>query len=227
MAGHAAVAAFAAVGVLTLMPEPVTIELSWIAYPALTILFGAGLLLAGRQAVLRARREAQRSATTDPESGLATQATAERVLALEFAAAQRGRPLTVVLFRLEKLPLYAKRHGAVVARQLLRLTARALRRHQRGMHLAALGPRDGVYLSILSGMEPDGACIYAQRVRREILSLRALPSVPPVSVGVVPFDMSMTSPAELLEQAERALAKGADAGGKVVVVGQLAPETST
>lgn len=225
MAGGMTVAAFAAVGALFLLSTSVTAEISWFAFLVLTALFAVGLLFSGQRAVVLARREAERSATTDPETGLATHTTAERVLALEFSAAQRGRPLTVVLFRVERLPLYTRKHGQVVTRQLLRLTGRALSKHRRGMHLTAhLGRGDGTYLSILSGMEPEGACVYAQRVRREILALRGVPQVPPVSVGIVPFDMSMKSPEALLEQAHRALSKAGDAGGKVVVVGQLSAE---
>lgn len=227
MAGSMTVAGLAAVGAIFLVPSSITADLPWVVFPALTAMFALGLLMTGQRAVVQARREAEESATTDPDTGLATYVAAERVLELEFAAAQRGRPLTVALIRVEQLPVYTRKHGPVVTRQMLRLASRALRKHRRGMHLTAhYGHGDGTFLTILSGLEPDGACVYAQRVRREIMALRGVPSVPPVSVSVVAFDMSMKSPITLMEQAERALAKAGEAGGKVVVMGQLAAEVA-
>lgn len=218
-------AALAAVGLFTLLPISLPSDVSILAVPVVALLLTAVLVVGGRRMVARARREAIRSAGTDRETGLATQAAADRVLELEFAAAQRGRPLTVVLIRIEQLAHYRKRHGEVVERQLLRLAGRTLKRHRRGMHLTALyGARPGTYLSILSGMEPAGASVYARRMRHALRSLPGVPTVAGVSAGIVAFDMSMTSAAALLEAAQRALDKGTQAGGKVVVLGQVAAD---
>jgi diguanylate cyclase (GGDEF)-like protein len=222
LAGHTAVALLAALGLLTLVPPSLSDSLSWVAVPALTALVAGSLIFASRQVVLRARKAAVKEATTDPLTGLATPTAGERLLALEFAAAQRGRSLAIVLLRIEDFPRYASRHGDVVAGQLLRLAGRTMRRHQRRMHLTAHhGQQDGTFLSILSGMDLDGACVYGKRIRHALMTLPGLPTIPPISMGIVAFDMSMTSPGALVEQAERALERGAEAGGKVVVVGQV------
>jgi PleD family two-component response regulator len=106
--------------------------------------------------------------------------------------------------------------------RLLRLAGRTLGKHRRGMHLTAHhGREEGMYLSILSGMDLDGACVYARKVRRELMSLKGLPEMPKVSVGIVAYDMSMNSPRDLIEQAERALVKATDNGSKILVVAHL------
>ncbi|NIQ57399.1 MAG: diguanylate cyclase, partial [Gammaproteobacteria bacterium] len=76
-----------------------------------------------------------------------------------------GRPLTVVLLRIEDFRRYAERHGDVVAGQLLRQAGRTMRKYQRRMHLTAhYGQADGVFVSILSGMELEGASVYGKRL---------------------------------------------------------------
>lgn len=165
---------------------------------------------------------ALRSATTNPETGLATPFAAENVLATEFAAAQRGRPVAVVLIRVEQYPRYVAKHGRAVGKQLQRLVGRSLARARRGMHLTAHHGRDGVtYLSILSSVDVVGASVYAKRVRRDLMNLSGVPRLPGVSIAIVPYDMSMTSPNDLIEQAERALRRAAEAGGRIVAVGEL------
>lgn len=222
LAGHTAVAALASIGLLALIPEALSGGLPRIVAPVLTAAVAAALIIANRREVLRAKKEGVREATTNALTGLATDHAGERVLGLEFAAAQRGRPLTIVLLRIEDFRRYADRHGEVVAGQLLRQAGRTMRKHQRRMHLTAhYGKKDGVFVSILSGMDLDGACTYGKRLRHALMTLPGLPSVPPISMGIVPFDLSMTSPQSLLEQGERALERGAAAGGKVVVVGQV------
>jgi diguanylate cyclase (GGDEF)-like protein len=220
--GAAAIAALAAVGLLTLVPLPGAAGMPAVGVGLLTVLLTGGLVVGNRRMVEQARREARVNATRDARTGLATPFAAEQMLEMEFAAAQRGRPLALVLIRLEQFPRYRATHGRAIANQLLRLTGRALAKNRRGMHLTAHhGPGEGTYLSILSGMDLDGACVYARRIRRELMSLRGLPAAPNVSVGIVAYDMSMTSAEDLVEQAERALVKASAGGGKILVYGQV------
>jgi diguanylate cyclase (GGDEF)-like protein len=220
--GSAILAALAAVGLLTLVPLPGTGGMPAVGIGVLTVMLTGGLVVGGRRMVDQARRDALMNATRDPQTGLATAFAAEQMLEMEFAAAQRGRPLAIVMTRLEQYPRYKAKHGRAVAKQLLRLAGRTLAKHRRGMHMAAHhGRGEGTYLAILSGMDLDGACVYARRIRRDLTSLRGLPEPPNVSVGIVAYDMSMSSPAELVEQAERALAKASEGGGKILVYGQV------
>lgn len=215
-----AVAGLAAVGMTTLVPASGGREQAMLVVPILAVLLAIVLVLRTRQTVDQAREEAGYAASTDPLTGIATSTSGQQTLEMEFAAAQRGRPLTVVLIRVEQLGRYRAEHGAAVADQLMRDAGRVLNRHRRGMHLAARHAGDpATFLSILSGSDRRGATVYATRVRRELLRLSGLPRPVAVSVGIASFDMSMTSPRDLVRQAAFALKKGAAAGGRVVVVG--------
>lgn len=214
-----AVAALGAVGITALLPGTGGAS-AFLMVPILTLLLAVGLLWLMRQTVDRTRREAGGTATTDADTGVATVSVGERVLGLEFAAAQRGRPLTVVLIRLEGLPRYRARHGRAVADHLLRHAGRTLQRHSRGMHLAARHEGDeAAFLAILSGSDREGATVYAARVRRELMRLPGVPEPEGVSVGIASFDQSLESPGALLAKAALALNKGGEGGGKIVVMG--------
>jgi diguanylate cyclase (GGDEF)-like protein len=227
VAVQATVAGFAALGFISLVPVATTPGTFLIVVPMLGITSSAGLLFAGRHVAARARRAAVVNALVDSRTGLATQYAAAHAVEAEFAAAQRGRPLSVVLFRIEQFPSYAGRHGRPMADRLLRSAGRVLKKHTRDMHTTGLhGRHEGTYLSILSGVPLDGACIFAKRVRRDLMALPGLPEPLVVSSSVVPYDVSMKSAEELVEAAERALAKGTENGGKIMVLGQLAVATA-
>gem|GEM_PF-4243780 len=222
LASYTAVAALAAIGLISMMPVSSGTGLTTVGVAVFTPLMAAGLVVVGHRAITEARDGALRNATTNPETGLATPFAAETMLATEFAAAQRGRPLTVVMIRVEQFPRYTAKHGRAVGNQLGRLAGRSLARSRRGMHLTAHHGRDGVtFVSILSSMDVGGAAVYAKRVRRDLMSLSGVPKPPGVSIAIVPYDMSMNTPADLIEQAERALRKAAEAGGRIVAVGEL------
>lgn len=208
------IAALATVGIISLMAGQ-----SLVAVPAL---LAVSLVIVTREVRSSATPE-RGEATRDPLTGLATAAVGVEALAREFAAAQRGRPLSIVLIRLEGLPKYRVRHGKTVASHLLRVTGRILAEHRRGMHLTALhGGREGTFVSILSASDREGASVYAARIRRALMRVEGLPAHEGVSVGVASFDLSMASPTELVRRAEFALAKGGEAGGRVVVMGESA-----
>lgn len=216
-----AVAGLAAVGMISLVPPSGGRDQAMIVVPILTVLLAVVMVLRTRETVDKAREEAGRATATDPLTGVATAAAGEQVLGMEFSAAQRerGRLLAVVLIRLEALSRYRTEHGQVVADKLLREAGRTLSQHRRGMHLAAHYSGDpGTFVSILSGVDRNGAAVYATRVRRDLLRLPGLPRPLGISVGIAAYGMSMKSPGQLLRQAEFALKKGAAAGGKVVVV---------
>lgn len=227
VAVQATVAGFAALGFISLVPVATTPGTFLIVVPVLGITSSAGLLFAGRHVAERARRVATQNALVDPLTGLATRYAAEHALHAEFAAALRGRPLSVVLVRIEQFPTFAGRHGRPMADRLSRSAGRVLKKHTRDMHTTGQhGRHDGTYLSVLSGVPLDGACTFAKRVRRDLMALPGLPEPLVVSSSVVPYDVSMKSADELVESAERALAKGAQNGGKIMVLGQLAEATA-
>lgn len=218
---NVAIAALAAVGLTTLTGA--NQGQAVVGVPVLTALLTFALLARPAKPARDAWDDIEQ-ATTDPMTGLTTEEVAREALAREFAAAQRGRPLAVALVRLEGLARYRAQHGGPVADQLVRVAGRTLVRHRRGMHLAAPhGDREGMFLSILSGSDLQGAGVYAARLRADLTQPRALPPLEGVSIGIAAFDMSMESPGELVRRAAYALERGAEAGGKVMLVGQREP----
>lgn len=211
---NVAIAALAAVGITSLTGAPAVF-----AVPVLTALIAYALTVLGREPE-NGSKPARPGATIDPLTGLTTEDVGNETLAREFAAAQRGRPLTIVMLRLEGLPKYRARHGNAVADQLLRVVGRTLARHCRGMHLTARhGGREGTFLSILSASDRRGAAVYAARLRRDLIRPPGLPEHDGVGIGIASYDRGMASAAELVSKAKFAMEKGAEAGGKVMVVG--------
>jgi GGDEF domain-containing protein len=219
VATFAAVGGLAAFGLVSLLPATGSAMQLAVALVGVAVVLGTALAGTTMRTMHKAQHVAVSHATTHPVTGLGTPHIAEMMLGVAFAAAQRGRPLTVVLLRFEDFPRYAARSGRASAEQLLRGAGRVLRTHTRTMHITAHhGPGDATFVSILSDIGVEGACIFAKRARRELMNLPGA-ELPAVSAAVVGFDVSMASPAELLERADRALAKAAEAGGRIVAVG--------
>jgi diguanylate cyclase (GGDEF)-like protein len=218
LATNLAVATFAALGITSLAGDQARAP---IAVPILTLLLTAALFIVPRLPKSGSRRKDEE--IRDPLTGVATEAVGQEALAREFAAAQRGRPLTVVLVRLEGIGRYRARHGRTVTNQLLRVAGRTFLRHRRGMHLTARhSGREGTFMSILSATDREGAAIYASRLRRDLMQIKGVPAHGAVSIGIASFDLSMESPRELVRKAAFALERGAAVGGKVMVVGKSA-----
>lgn len=215
---NVSIAALAAVGITLLAGAARTQAI--LGVPILTALLSFVLLARPRKPVEGTWEDGEQP-TTDPMTGLTTEEVAREALVREFSAAQRGRPLALVLVRLEGLPRYRAEHGQAVADQLVRVAGRTLVRHRRDMHLAAPhGVREGTFLSILSGSDLEGAGVYAARLRNDLMQLKGLPPHQGVSMGIAAFEMSMASPGDLVRRAAYALEKGSAAGGKVMVMGQ-------
>lgn len=218
-AASALTAGCAAIGLGFLLPLPTSPNLAVIVLPVAAALFTAMLVIAGERALEQARDEMEMRVVRDPQTGLMPAHLADRLLAVEFAAAQRGRPLAVVLFSIDDFERNAARHGEADATRWRRAASRVLKQRTRGMNISARCRGDGVFLTILSDVPLDGACTFAARVRREYATLLRPDEPRSLSAGVAAFDLSMRSPAELVSRAERALARAQSEGGKVVMVG--------
>jgi GGDEF domain-containing protein len=155
--------------------------------------------------------DASSAAAADP-------AFAERFLAMEFAAALRGRKLSVVLFHIDEFDRIAQFHG--VSRESLTFgAARALRRHTRAMNVSVpVAGTPGTFLSILSDVGIDGARVFVERVRREMSAIQVAGRSIAVSAGVAGFDHSMSDPSHLIRAAESALNRAVREGGNRVAV---------
>jgi diguanylate cyclase (GGDEF)-like protein len=193
-------------------PAPLLIAVS--AYIAIAL--GVGTV---SELLHRALARAEARALTDELTGLPNRRWARLVLEAEFAAAQRGRPLVVVLFDLDRFKEYNDRFGHAAGDRALCVLAAILRRNTRRMDLSArIGGEE--FVSILSSTELAGARVYAERIREELARVE-LPTGPVrVSVGMAAYDPSMATPDELLAVADEALYRAKQEGRDRIRVGR-------
>lgn len=145
-------------------------------------------------------------AITDPLTGLANRRQLERDLPREFAAALRGRDLTVVMFDLDLFKEYNDANGHLAGDQALQAFARALTQEMRAMNVVARYGGDE-FVAILSDTDAIGARSFIQRVRdRFAVAVEALGHGPlEVSAGYAEFAPDMCEPAALLRAADAEL----------------------
>jgi diguanylate cyclase (GGDEF)-like protein len=185
------------------------------------LLWGSNRAAKGTSQAVTRRPAPQVPVLHNPATGLALPVLAELTLASEFAAAQRGRQVSLILMRVEQVSRYTSRHGRPMAERLLRTAGRLVASQTRGMNLSAhYRGDDATFLLVLSDTPMQGACDYGKRLRRELMTLPGFPEGVVVSAGIVAYDHDQSSPDELLSRAERALAKASAAGGKIIVYGR-------
>lgn len=160
------------------------------------------------------------SGLTDPATGLPNRAHGELHLEIEFSAAQRGRPLAVVLLDLDNLKGYNARHGAIAGDEVLRLLGEVLKHTTRRMNMTArLG--DDEFLCILGGCDDDGAMVFVNRFQSALHALAGERPLPSISGGVASYGPSMRSHQDLLAAAESALLQAKKEGrGRIRVHGR-------
>ena len=188
--------------------------LFWVAVVLVVVGLGNAFL---SELLQRERRDALVLAYSDAQTGLPNRRLLEFMLEKEFAAAQRGRPLSVVLFEVDKFADYNEKHGDVAGDEALKMIGATLDHHMRLMNIG--GRYVGAsFLAILSGEKVDGAWVFAERTREGIANLE-LPTgaTPSVSVGVASYELWMRKSHELIEAAGRALGRANGQGGNCVV----------
>ena len=188
------------------------------------IIFGLGalgltLVFARNEAlsVARALEAGRQLATHDSVTDLPSSEFADHFVSTEFAAAQRGRAVTVVLFGFDQFDAFMASHGPAVADSAVREFGRILKRLTRKMnHSARYGWRADAFLSVLSDADMAAATIYVQRVRTAVDEAAHVAPMPTLSIGVAEFQPDFATPAEFVEAAERALAEARADGGDCV-----------
>lgn len=140
---------------------------------------------------------------TDPLTQLANRRHMEIFLKKEFAAARRGRPLTVILFDLDDFKAYNDEEGHQAGDIALRTFGEILASQTRAMNLAARYGGDE-FIAILSGTPEDGARVHLGRI---IEAAAADPSLCGlgISAGVAAFSPEMENPQDLVQAADRDL----------------------
>lgn len=140
---------------------------------------------------------------TDPLTELPNRRQMSIILEKEFAAAERGRSLAVVLFDLDDFKLYNDTAGHQAGDEILRRFGRILERETRAMNLAARYGGDE-FICILSDTDHEGGAIHAGRVMRAVRR-DELMSTMGVSAGIACYEPTMESPEELIRHADRDL----------------------
>jgi diguanylate cyclase (GGDEF)-like protein len=156
-------------------------------------------------AVANARLHAQVRllSLTDPLTGLPNRRHMDMFLAKEFAAAQRGRALSLVLLDLDDFKLYNDTAGHQAGDDVLCRFAQILARHTRAMNLAARYGGDE-FVAILSDTPADGALIHVGRVLADVRSDERMSGVG-ACAGIATFESTMATPDDLIRAADEAL----------------------
>ena len=151
---------------------------------------------------------------TDPLTQLPNRRHIDIFLKREFAAAERGRDLSVLLFDLNDFKRYNDTRGHQAGDALLRRFGRILRNQTRSMNLAARYGGDE-FILVLSDTDREGSRMQLGRIVDEV---RDDPEMSQVgfSAGMAVYHPGMSSPAELIRAADRDLYrhKAARAGEK-------------
>jgi diguanylate cyclase (GGDEF)-like protein len=195
---------------------------NWPFMLAITATFiGISLLLgAVVERLHEARAEAERLALYDPLTSLPNRRYVELMLAKDFAAARRGIPLVVVLFDIDSFKLFNDRYGHATGDEALRRLAAVLTKNTRDMNLSGRVGGDE-FLSLAAASTVDGALVFVERVREDLRRLPGLKAPINISAGVAAYTRGMTSSAELVAAADRALYRAKQGGrDRVVVAGQ-------
>lgn len=224
LAGGMAAVAFSEVGLILLgagAPRP---ELMLgVVVVLIVVALGSGLI---SSLFHRSLGEAERMALTDPGTGLANRRHAMLHLQRAFAAAQRGRALSVVLFDLDHFKQVNDRFGHHVGDDVLRAFGEVLGAQTRAMHLAArFGGEE--FLVVLDDLETAGAAVLAERIREGLRALELPCGVVTASAGISQYEAGMASPDVLIAAADQALYRAKAAGrDRVVVLGRQGVEAS-
>jgi len=176
----------------------------------ITVSLGAGVI---SERLHRERSSALDLAYLDHLTGLPNRRTLEWFLGKEFAEAQRGRGLAIVLFDIDGFKRHNDESGHAEGDRVLKVVADVLGQNTRASDLSGrLGGDE--FLSILGGETADTAFVFAQRVLRE---LEARTDLVGLSAGISSYGPGVGSTAELLEDADRALYEAKSEGGGRVV----------
>ncbi|NIP83858.1 MAG: diguanylate cyclase [Gemmatimonadetes bacterium] len=140
---------------------------------------------------------------TDPLTGLPNRRHMNIFLEKEFAAAERGRSLAVVLFDLDDFKRYNDTHGHPAGDAVLRRFAEILVEETRAMNMAARYGGDE-FICILSDTDSEGGAIHAGRVMKAVRK-DDLMSKMGVSAGMALYHPGVKSPEELIQMADREL----------------------
>ncbi len=200
----AIIAVAAGIGVWYVLAE-ITNTRSVIVIPVSALIIAIVLLLMLHESEQAGLQTGATAAEMDVFTRLPSFTVAYQLLQREFAAAERGRALTVVLFSLDNLPRLAATRGANEANRMLLAIGTIFKRSTRGMNIVARMDNGHTFMAVLGTVDEAGARKYAGRVARDLSNLRINGKPMEVRVGIRGFDPDMQAPEELLARAHDAL----------------------
>lgn len=165
----------------------------------------------------RERSRAEALAFTDELTGIGNRRAVRRHVRREFAAAGRGRTLTVVLLDVDAFGAYNASEGREAGDDVLRAVARIIDGETRAMNMAGRWGGDE-FMAVLSGGDTEGAVVFVNRIRRAVAAVRRGPTPFTLSIGIAAYDEDMKAVEELITAAERALTRAKWTGGNGVSV---------
>jgi diguanylate cyclase (GGDEF)-like protein len=129
---------------------------------------------------------------------------ADHFVAKEFAAARRGRDVTLVMFGFSRFDDFSEREGSPAAAAAIHEFGRLLHRQTRSMNVSVrYGWRGDVFLSVLSEADGAAADVFVGRVHEAVAASRV--KMPAVDAGVAMYQPHLASPEEFVDAAARAL----------------------
>jgi diguanylate cyclase (GGDEF)-like protein len=170
---------------------------------------GSGLLSSIFQNSLRVARE---QALIDLQTGLPNRRHAMLHLHRMFAAAERGRVMTMVIFDLDQLAMINRSQGRKEGDRVLMDMAKALQDVTRAMNLSARTGGDE-FTTILDGMTATGAIVFVDKVFERFGRKQYSWGTPTVSAGIAQYEDGMKSPEVLIAAADQGLYRAKSAGG--------------
>ena len=185
----------------------------WTLLCAIVLVYLAvSLGIGGLAEVLRRERHvAQELALIDRLTGLPNRRHVDITLPHEFAAAERGRDLTVVIFDLDLFKLVNDKQGHAAGDQTLQAFAKILQANTRRENLCArFGGEE--FVVVLRDASVEAAIIFSRRVLDQMRELSFPWGKQTVSAGISQFEAGMGSYELLLSAADRALYEAKNGG---------------
>lgn len=190
-------------------------EIAWpfIALTTITMILvslGAGAL---SESLLRQRAQALYMAYGDPLTGLPNRRVLSFSLRKFFAAAERGRELTVVMLDVDDFKKYNQLHGHQAGDEALCAIGTILDRNTRLMNVSGRFGGDE-FLALLPGESEAGAMLFASRVREAVeATLMPQGGRCTISAGIASYEDWMRRQQDLIEAADDALYASKCRGG--------------
>ncbi len=197
--------AFAAgVGVWFVLAETTSFE-SFVVIPIATLLITAMLMLMLKESNQVGHQTGVAAAEMDLFTRLPSHAMAHQLLLREFAAAERGRALSVAMFSIDNLAKLAATRGVGEANRALLAVGAIMKRHTRGMNMSTRLDGSYTFLSVLGSVDERGAAVFVEKVLKDLSTLRVSGRGLDVRVGIASFDGIIQTPGDLLAKAHDTL----------------------